>query len=324
MVPLPRIRRAGFSLIELLVVIAIIASLIALLLPAVQKVRETAMRLKCANKLKQIGLACHSYNDVNESLPISSKICTWSQQTPDWGWPAMILPYIEQTPLYNTCNVPNDPLGAHLNSLDFNLSIYICPSDPNGNAPRTDNNDTYGLLVGVTSYFGCLGANWGGDPCGSGWNASQGGDVDPRWINSSNDGTGTCDGLIYGDGVFYGYQLYCYGDLRGGTTFSEITDGLSNTFLVGEALIGACRWNWWAYGNGCIRTCAIAPNATMLNGQPYSEWDWYNCFGFSSAHYKGVNFVFCDGHVHFISNSIDLGVYRALATKAGAEPVTAE
>jgi type II secretory pathway pseudopilin PulG len=308
--------------VELLVVIAIIAILIGLLLPAVQKVREAGNKTKCANNLKQIGLACHGYHDTYGCLPVSSFMCTWSQQTPDWGWPALILRFLEQDNLYLQCNVPTDPLGAHMNYLGNDLPIFLCPSDPNANRPRTDNADTVGLQVGITSYFACLGANWGGDPCGSGWNVTQGGDVEARWMNSSIDGT--CDGLFYGDGAFFGYDLYCYGDTRTGNPFAAIQDGLSNTFMIGEGLVGACRWNWWAYGNGCIRTCAIAPNARHLDGSPYDQWDWYNNFCFSSAHNHGVQFVYCDASVHFISDTIDLAVYRAMATKAGGEVALAD
>jgi prepilin-type N-terminal cleavage/methylation domain-containing protein len=322
MSPLPRSRRAGFTLVELLVVIAIIAILIALLLPAVQKVREAANKAKCANNLKQLGLACQGYHDTYHTLPVSSLICTWSASTPDWGWPALILPFIEQEGMYLGCNVPNDALDLHMNYLGYTQPIFLCPSDPATGRPRTDDADNYGLQVGPTNYFASLGANWGGDPCPNGWNAGQGGDVQPQWMNPSVDGS--CDGLGMGDGAFFGYDYYCYGDTRSGNTFASISDGLSNTFMIGEGLINASRWNWWAYGNGCIRTCAIAPNAKNVNGTPYDQWDWYNNFCFSSGHTHGVQFVYCDGSVHFVSETINLAVYRAMATKAGGEVAAAD
>jgi prepilin-type N-terminal cleavage/methylation domain-containing protein len=323
MAPPRRVRRVGFTLVELLVVIAIIAILIGLLLPAVQKVRESAARMKCQNNLKQIGLALHMYHDVNGYLPVAARM-SWNVAggAADWGWMAEILPYLEQNNLFRQCNVPNDPLTSHLDLLGNSPKNFLCPSDPSGITSWNQDADTYGLFsVGVTNYFACLGANWGGDPGPNGW-ASQGwpGGLDLRWCNPSL--SGTYDGLDYGDGVFYGYQQYLWGDNRPGSTLLSITDGTSNTFMIGEGLVNASYWNWWAYGNGSMRTCAIAPNATQLNGQPYQAWDWPNNFGFSSGHTQGVQFVNADGSVHFIPNSIPLGVYRVLATKAAGEVAT--
>jgi hypothetical protein len=299
---------------------AIIAILIGLLLPAVQKVREAAARIKCANNLKQIGLALHNYDDVNGNLPVAAPM-TWNVAggSPDWGWAAVTLPYLEQDNIFRICNIPNDPLIAHMDILGRNLPIFLCPADSTQNGPWTNNADTWGLTVGVTNYFACLGANWGGDNPPGSWSSQ--GPLDPRWINPSIDGT--YDGLDFGDGAFFGYLTYTYGDTRKGTRLVAIKDGLSNTFMVGEGKVGVCYWNWWAYGNGSIRTCAIAPNATQLDGTPFPAWDWMNAFGYSSDHVHGVQFVYCDGSVHFINDSIDLRVYRAMATKAGGEPLQA-
>jgi hypothetical protein len=198
--------------------------------------------------------------------------------------------------------------------------LLVCPSDPYGQGSWTYNADSWGLQVGVTNYFACLGSNWGGDPGPNAW-ACQG-PLDLRWCNPSPDGT--YDGLDYGDGAFYGYQQYLWGDNRPGVRFALITDGLSNTFMIGEGLVNSCYWNWWAYGNGSIRTCAIAPNATQLDGTPYPAWDWMNAFCFSSGHVNGVQFVNCDGSVHFVNNAIQLSLYRALATRSGGEVATVD
>jgi prepilin-type N-terminal cleavage/methylation domain-containing protein/prepilin-type processing-associated H-X9-DG protein len=325
--PLPKRRPSGFTLIELLVVIAIIGILIALLLPAVQKVREAANRMKCGNNLKQLGLALHNYENAYGRLPVAGQMSWSGGYSPDWSWIGFILPYLELDDAYMTCNVPNDPLTNHLGITGRSFPVLLCPSDPSGITSWWNNADSFGLFqVGVTNYFGCLGQDWGGDPGPNGW-ASQGwpGGLDLRWCwPYDNQPAGTYDGLDYGDGVFFGYQQYLWGDNRGGTAFAQITDGLSNTFMVGEGLVNASYWNWWAYTNGAIRTCAIAPNATQLDGTPYLQWDWPNNFGFSSGHDGGVQFVYADGSVHFISNTIALPVYHAMATKDGGEIAEAE
>jgi prepilin-type N-terminal cleavage/methylation domain-containing protein len=322
---LPRpIRRAGFTLIELLVVIAIIAILVGLLLPAVQKVREAAARMKCSNNLHQIGLALHNYHDVHNQLPVAAPM-TWNVAggSPDWGWMAAILPFVEQNNIYMQCNVPNDPLTNHMDILSKGLPVYLCPSDPSGLSQWYNDADTWGMLVGTTNYFACLGADWGGDPGPNGW-AIQGwpGGLDLRWCNPSTLNPNTWDGLDYGDGMFYGYEQYLWGDNRGGYRLASVTDGLSNTFMVGEGMVNSSYWNWWAYGNGSIRTCAIAPNCKAIDGTPYDPWDWPNNFCFSSGHIQGLQFVYGDGSVHYVSNNVFLSVYRAMATRAGGEAVT--
>src|SRR5437870_5088544 len=131
-------RRAGFTLIELLVVIAIIAILIALLVPAVQKVREAAARTQCANNLKQIGIAIHSYHDVAKGFPPA-----WDYEPPKpptrptavvHAWSTYILPYLEQAPLYTSYNFDqilyNNPNSAVIQTP---LAIFQCPSTPRSN-----------------------------------------------------------------------------------------------------------------------------------------------------------------------------------------------
>src|SRR5262249_17076616 len=133
--------RPGFTLIELLVVIAIIAILIGLLVPAVQQVRESASRTQCANNLKQLALACHSYHDAYKRFPVNS-LYTYDPTAPNWSWLAHLLPYVEQRNLYQQANVGGNPasnLNQRLPQIAWRVGLFLCPSDPlSESGPRTD------------------------------------------------------------------------------------------------------------------------------------------------------------------------------------------
>ena len=269
----PRHPRRGFTLIELLVVIAIIAILIGLLLPAVQKVREAAARIKCQNNLKQMGIALHAYHDVNNGFPAG-----WKTTTPNtagyWGWGVAILPYVEQQNLYTRLSPDTRTLQAvfqnDLALLQTPLSVFACPSDTIG--PLNDNR-AFTLIVSGQKVRISI-SNYPG--------------------NGGNDGD---------TGLFQGNKQVKIG---------EITDGTSNTIAVGErkSKDGAFAALWagtsevsgeTAGGQGGARgyTYYRMPDGVTNTGVTAPD------LAFSSNHTNGANFCLCDGSVRFINNNIN-------------------
>jgi prepilin-type N-terminal cleavage/methylation domain-containing protein/prepilin-type processing-associated H-X9-DG protein len=300
----PRINPRGFTLIELLVVIAIIGVLIALLLPAVQKVREATARVQCSNNLKQIILAAHNFHDAQGHFPGNSQDeggWTWSYQRDrrSWSWLARLLPYIEQDPLYAQAKIDTNTLDESLPYLATGLAVFFCSSD-NSRAlsPSLNRGNLQGVPVATSNYKGVTGDCW----C---------------WGTYDNKCTSTCNGLWSGNGVF------SRGDIASPRTIAEITDGTSTTLFAGEDIPEIDAHCDWPYANGSLGTCAIPPNImTKPDGTLYEPYlDWPEIYSFRSRHPGGLNFGFADGSVHFISAAIPLRTYRALATIHDGETV---
>jgi prepilin-type N-terminal cleavage/methylation domain-containing protein len=316
--------RGGFTLIELLVVIAIIAILIALLVPAVQKVREAAARTQCQNNLKQLALGVHGYHDTNKVLPQNfGSFNGWGAGSSSWSWIAQVLPFIEQAPLYNQGNIAmvtltNGASAPRLNStpavVASPIPILRCPSDPDGaTAVWTDRADLGGLSCGITNYKGVCGSNWAwGDgrwnpPAPNPYSASNNFNVPGN--NGLDDGNGVLDRSNGARGKKY--------------TLVGISDGTSNTFLIGESLPSISLWTGcWCYANNASGTAAIFPNSKQTNGLPFGTGDWPNQYSYHSKHSGGVQFALGDGSVRFVSESIDMVTYRSMGTRNGSEPLT--
>jgi prepilin-type N-terminal cleavage/methylation domain-containing protein/prepilin-type processing-associated H-X9-DG protein len=306
-------RRSAFTLIELLVVIAIIAILIALLVPAVQKVREAAARTQCTNNLKQIALATHSYHDTYKILPYNAGPgYNYNPTSPNcWSWLVRILPYIEQAPLYNAGGFANpaQTINGAGAAVAAQIPVFLCPSDSSTyNGPRTDEANigssfNYGgppVTVGQTNYKGVCGSNW-------------------AWGTYTHTGpSGSNNGLDAGDGVFFRT------DYTKKKSLLAIIDGTSNTLMIGEDIASMDVHCDWVFFNHATGTCAIPLNSAMQAGQPgfNNPTDWPDVYSFRSYHTGGANFALADASVRFVSASIDINLYRALATMKGNEPVS--
>ena len=303
--------RPGFTLIELLVVIAIIAILIGLLLPAVQKVRAAAARIQCQNNLKQIGLACHNYHDVNRALPpgyhSQEPYYDGSNDTaPGWGWAAFLLPYVEQDNLYRQINFAQ-PVQNQA-AIQTALKVCLCPSD------------VYVDTFTVPDAFG----NALAQAAPSSYAACAGGD--------ESDVLGQT-----GLGVFYRNSR---------TRLTDITDGTSSTLLVGERAWSNAKGVWaGAISGGVIRRGDQNPNpgselgsmpaAALVLAHAHFNNAAANPDGglddFSSRHTGGSNFLFSDGHIAFLRSvptdnpdgtyTAEGLAFQALGTRSNGEVV---
>jgi len=351
--------RKAFTLIELLVVIAIIAILIGLLLPAVQKVREAAARSKCTNNLKQFGIGLQAYHDTYNKFPVGE----FNDDNTNWGWGTAVLPFMEQAPLFNnlmadTANFmifipgggtnkdnlnrmtgpPNADTfntgGAIKNTAGGNaaqtvLPVFLCPSDtwPNqttsnygkSNYVANMGNDPYILAAPATTSDGGTLGQW------NTWGAPARGDLENGILVQSNDNNNTYP-----------------------TTIAMITDGTSNTVLLGEAspvplsqnykLTDTNRFPIWAGGNPAnagqgaqhnyfrVMDGMYLPNpkaavgtTITFNGNTYttSALSYDRCF--ASNHTNGLNVLKCDGSVSFVANTIDPFAWRAAGSRNGGE-----
>lgn len=327
--------RRGFTLIELLVVIAIIAILIALLVPAVQKVRESASRTQCANNLKQLGLGLHMHHDTANRFPYGYQVKTWDGDLTvpanhfRWSVLAELTPYLEQANVYKLLDLTVPMVGGPNQVPPYSIfpqnqvplamvvPIFLCPSD----TLRQVRSDR-----APANYIACAGSG------------ANGGDA-----NS-------------GDGLFYANSRIRIQDIR---------DGTSNTVAISESLLGPGGGN----SSFLITDPAQADSQTMYkyitsptapfsqaNCDAATDWrtdrnsfwadgaygtglynHWYSpndsrpdCIRHSNPAYRtarsrhsgGTNLLLADGSVHFINNGVDITVWRALSTRAGNEPIS--
>ena len=309
-------RRRGFTLIELLVVIAIIAVLIALLLPAVQQAREAARRSQCLNNLKQIGLGLHNYHDTHNAFPpgwIGANPATGAHDVngPNgFGWGTMMLPYIEQGNLYDqfrfSLSIIDNTTGTPTNKslLATKLSVFACPSDPHEDTweIEPEGGGTPIARLATANYVGLFGFQYVGalsDPAG---------DRDLHVCEELAPGQ-----QCAGDGVFFHNSRI---------TIGHITDGTSNTIMVGEraSQVGSNVDPFYSTWTGVVPDGEEA-FARVLGSTDHSPNGGMHAEDFSSRHTGGAHFILGDGHAKFISENVDLLVFRAIGTRAKGEVV---
>jgi prepilin-type N-terminal cleavage/methylation domain-containing protein/prepilin-type processing-associated H-X9-DG protein len=320
--------RHAFTLIELLVVIAIIAVLIALLLPAVQAAREAARRAQCVSNLKQIGLGMMNYESTHMSLPPGTKYQVWGT------WVIFIMPYLEQSVLYNAYNFVGDYNTWTGTTLRYSgvcnttvtttrLNIYECPSDI-PSAP----------LSGIQSFNYV--ANFGNTAI-TAWNAGVG-SISTNTISVAP--AQTYNGITYGGAPFSDIIL-------GAVRLADIIDGTSNTLFNAEVVQGQDKpggstydlrgfVHWW---EGAFFESSLLPNTSLPDQMSNASYCIYpfatnppcvasatNNYAHASRsrHPGGVNVVTGDGSVKFIKNSINLKTWQAISTTRGAEVVSSD
>jgi prepilin-type N-terminal cleavage/methylation domain-containing protein/prepilin-type processing-associated H-X9-DG protein len=325
---MPKRSRAAFTLIELLVVIAIIAILIGLLLPAVQKVREAAARTKCLNNLHQLGLALHTYHDSHNQLPYGTTGAMNPQPQPNpasnttaasvtgGNWLVYILPQMEQGNLYNQfwffanyndanpyppSNTSNQNVGQQ------KVPNYYCPSG----AKDTASTDFAGALP--AHYVGIFGPG-----------ATS--TTSPYYPYVTFPGTVNANSRL---GMLLYYQS-SYNNASGVVQLTDVTDGLSNTLMVGELSWTLPLTNpaptphWKAWTKGGTATPAVKNISAPINSNTvYDGATNFNDISLGSNHTGGCNFAFGDGSARFVNSNIDMNTYQALSTIAGKEVVQA-
>jgi prepilin-type N-terminal cleavage/methylation domain-containing protein/prepilin-type processing-associated H-X9-DG protein len=339
--------RSAFTLIELLVVMSIISILMSLMMPAVQRARESANRLSCQNNLKQLGTAAHHYHTDRGSFPYARKFDYWDAYT----WHQHLMPYMEQQAVYMkyfNLNSSFDSAAEYRNIGDpgaderlqmartANLPLAMCPSHPN-KIMDENNNPFWRRMRG--NYFGCVGP---GDMYGTPLDTGPG---------------------PWGAGVFEVIKGQMYHDQKAAqpaeTRLGDITDGTTSTIMFSEGIYSQMTdGNTWggSFGDQGLGNMGASlfsaydpPNSNSVDRPygpcPQNQGDFtYRapCLSLGSQQYfthgdgvrahvaarskhpGGVNVCMSDGSVHFVSNYIKVQIWRGLATKAGGEQVDVE
>lgn len=319
----PKPTRLAFTLVELLVVIAIIGILIGMLLPAVQAVRESARRVQCANNIRQLSLAMLNYESAHQNFPPGVSIPSHTM------WSAFILPFIEKGNLYESIDFAagfseaTSDNESNIQTLSVSLPFLVCPS---ASVPTQQ----FDSLIGIDRSPSCYLA------CSSGLLSRESGEFPWAGMDAYRDHPAS-------DGIFY---------VNSETSMASISDGSSNTVLLGETLpdqdvsgtdaIGTSqKVDHWHIGSRelrsmeeiniemrfssenseCLGSTACPINSLLLGDQTTID---EKELAFGSRHPSGINLGFADGHVRFAANTIDRSVWSNIGTHSGGEVVVAD
>ena len=299
-----RTPRPAFTLIELLVVIAIIAILIGLLLPAVQKIREAANRMKCANHLKQLGLACHNFNDVNGWLPpsrIRNDYLTWA---------VLVLPFLEQDNLFRQFDLTRPYAQQSPAATGTHVTTYYCPSHRTGRTLSRENAGE-GPPGALADYAVCAG-------------------------NGNENGPAATGAFALGPSTVSGGLITSW---SGAVSIANIADGTSNTFLIGERIVRYSTVTSGGYGTQEDRSIYTSTNANnyrrfagrssndelhvlqIYSPDPIWNQQVINNRSFGSRHPGVCQFVMGDGRVIALKNSTSATVLTRLAMREDGQVV---
>lgn len=303
--------RNGFTLVELLVVIAIIGILIAMLLPAIQGVRESARRTECLNNIRQVGLAVLNYESANEHVPSGWK------STTGIGWMTYTLPFVEETNVFDSFNKRMSLLDpSNESAMQSFVKGQLCPSSQNdsetyvlpADSPNRD------VKISRTHYVGCIGSTVEYETMEDGQSCPS---------STLVDMTGFIDGMFYRDSE---------------TPLSDILDGASNTILVGErsgeifdsswpGILDGSKYTGWRV----VGWTGEPPNNPMQTeptivinddgSETVLEIHFHGFAQFNSSHIELTAFVMVDGSTHLIRDDIDPRIFEALGTIRGREVI---